>query len=61
MDKFLSVNEICEILKVRRGTVVGWIRAGQLRGFKLGGGRFWRIRERDLNRFIKGGDGETKK
>ena len=53
MDKFLSVYEICGILKVKRGTVIRWIRAGRLRAFKVGGGRLWRIRERDLKRFIK--------
>ena len=62
MDKFLSVYEICGILKVKRGTVIRWIRAGRLRAFKLGGGRLWRIRERDLREFVKGGpDGQTKK
>ena len=62
MDKFLSVYEICGILKVKRGTVIRWIRAGRLRAFKVGGGRLWRIRERDLREFVKGGlDGQTKK
>ena len=62
MDKFLSVYEICGILKVKRGTVIRWIRAGRLRAFKVGGGRLWRIRERDLREFVKGEpDGQTKK
>ena len=55
MESFLSVYEICEILKVKRGTVIRWIRAGRLRAFKLGGGRLWRIRERDLKGLIRGG------
>jgi excisionase family DNA binding protein len=62
MDKFLSVYEICGILKVKRGTVIRWIRAGRLRAFKVRGGRLWRIREWDLREFVKGGpDGQTKK
>jgi len=62
MESFLTVKEICAILKVKRGTVIRWIRAGRLRAFKVGGGRLWRIRERDLREFVKGGpDGQTKK
>ena len=62
MDKFLMVKEICGMLKVKRGTVIRWIQAGRLRAFKVGGGRLWRIRERDLRDFTKGGpDGQTKK
>jgi len=53
MDKFLSVFEICGILKVKRGTVIRWIRTGRLRAFKPGGGRFWRIRKIDFQKFIK--------
>ena len=55
MDTFLTVNEISALLKVRRDTVVSWITAGRLRAFKPGGGRFWRIRRTDFQRFIKGG------
>ena len=55
MDKFLSVFEICGILKVKRGTVIRWIQTGRLRAFKPGGGRFWRIRERDLKQFVRDG------
>ena len=62
MDRFLTVKEICGILRVKRGTAIRWIRAGKLRAFKVGGGRLWRIRERDLREFVKGGpDGHTKK
>ena len=55
MDNFLTVNEISEKLRVQRRTVIRWIRAGQLRAFKPGGGRFWRIREADFKRFIRAG------
>lgn len=54
MDTFLTVNEICGLLKVERDTVVRWIESGQLRAFKPGGGRFWRIRRADFQRFVKG-------
>jgi len=53
MDRFLTVSEIAERLKVERHTVIRWILTGRLRGFKLGGGRFWRVQERDLKKFVK--------
>ena len=55
MDTFLTVNEIATALKVERSTVIRWIESGQLRAFKPGGGRFWRVRRQDFQRFIKGG------
>ena len=55
LGKCLTVVEIAEMMKVSRGTVIRWIKTSRLRAFKLGRGRFWRIRERDLKRFIRGG------
>lgn len=55
MENFLTVKEICGILKVKRGTVIRWIRTGKLQAFKFGGGRVWRIQERNLKMFIRGG------
>jgi len=62
MEKIFTFNETCEYLRVKRRTALRWIYSGRLRAFKLGGGRLWRIRERDLREFVKGGpDGQTKK
>ena len=55
VDKILAVKEIGQRLGVSRGTVIYWIRTGRLKAFKLGGGRLWRIRERDLRKFIRDG------
>ena len=55
MDKFLTVKDVYDLLKVTRGTVIRWIQTGRLRAFKPGCGRFWRIRERDLKKFIRDG------
>lgn len=55
MDKFLTVGEIADILKVERHTVIRWIVSGRLRAFKPGGGRVWRVARNDFQRFIKGG------
>lgn len=57
MENLYSVKEICVILKVKRVLVLRLIHNGQLHAFRLGGGRLWRVRERDLSRFI--GDGST--
>ncbi len=58
MKKFLTVQEVQDLLEVSRGTIIAWIRTGRLRAFKVGGGRLWRIREADLKRFIRG-EGEA--
>ena len=52
MEKIFTFKETCEYLKVKRRTALRWIYSGRLQAFKLGGGRLWRIRERDLKRFV---------
>jgi excisionase family DNA binding protein len=54
MEAIYTIKETVQILKVNRSQVLRWIYSGQLKAFKLGGGRLWRIRERDLKRFIGG-------
>lgn len=55
LDSFLTVEDICALLKVERHTVARWITSGHLRAFKPGGGRFWRVRRADFQRFVRGG------
>jgi excisionase family DNA binding protein len=57
MDRFFSLAEISDILKINKRTLIRWIQNGKLKAFKLGGGRFWRIRERDLKTFLKNKEG----
>ena len=52
METLYSVKEVCGILKVKRVLVFRLIHEGRLLAFKLGGGRLWRIRERNLKRFV---------
>ena len=54
MNKLLTVKEVCELFAVSRGSVIRWIRSGRLAAFKPGWGRFWRVQERDVKKFIKG-------
>lgn len=54
---FMTIKEICGILKVSRQTVIRWIRAKKLRAFKPGRGRAWRVRRADFDEFIEGKHG----
>lgn len=47
----LTAEQVAERLQVREETVYDWLRAGRLRGVKLG--RIWRAREEDLENFIR--------
>jgi len=53
MERYFTVNEIAKALQVHRRTIVNWIESGQLAAIKLAGRRFWRVREKDLRRFLK--------
>ncbi|MGB7296809.1 MAG: helix-turn-helix domain-containing protein [Candidatus Aminicenantales bacterium] len=54
MSKLLTLKDVCEQVHVTRKTVIRWIENNELKAFKLGsGGRLWRIRERDLQAFIR--------
>ena len=52
MDDFMTVKEICELLKCSRGTAIRLIRAGELKAFKLGSGRSWRVTRSALAKFV---------
>ena len=51
MEKLLSPEQVAEILGVSQKMVRDWLRAGRIKGVKLG--RIWRVRESDLEAFIK--------
>jgi site-specific DNA recombinase len=50
-EKLLTPEEVAERVQVAHLTVMGWLRKGKLKGVKAG--RFWRIRERDLEAFLE--------
>ena len=53
-DEVLRVAEVAARLQVTPETVKLWLRAGTLRGFRLGGDRAgWRIRAEDLEAFME--------
>jgi len=51
MDKFLTPNEIAELLKVDPRTVRNWINNNKLEAVKLG--NRWRIKKDDFDKFIE--------
>lgn len=50
----LTLQEVAKELRVSELTVNRWLNKGKLKGFKVG--HKWRIREEDLDDFIKGGE-----
>jgi len=52
--KLLRPEEVAEQLQVSERTIRRWLRAGELRGIRVG--RLWRIRRKDLAAFLDKGD-----
>lgn len=48
-----TTTEVAKMLKVHKNTIMRWIEGGKIKAFKIG--RFWRIKEEDLQKFIEGG------
>lgn len=51
-DQLLTPMEAAARLKVSRLTLGDWLRSGKLKGVKVGS--LWRVRESDLEAFLKG-------
>lgn len=51
MEKLLTPEEAADKLAVSVKTLKDWLRAGKLKGVKVG--RLWRVRESDLEQFIQ--------
>lgn len=51
METLLTVQEAAEKLKVNEFALRKWIREGKIKAAKIG--RFWRIKEDDLEEFVK--------
>ena len=50
-DQYYSIEEVSQILKVAYLTVYRWIKSDKLIAYKAG--KQYRIKEEDLDRFIK--------
>jgi excisionase family DNA binding protein len=52
-DQLLTVPEVATQLRITPKTVRRWLRAGKLRGVRLGGKRVgWRIPQGEVNRLV---------
>jgi len=49
-ERFYTIKEVAELLKVSDGGVRKWLKTGKLKGSKLG--RIWRIKKSDLDEFV---------
>jgi excisionase family DNA binding protein len=55
-ERWFTVEEAAEIMKVSQGTLRDWLRTGQLRGTMLGGRKIgWRIAESEIGRALREG------
>jgi excisionase family DNA binding protein len=54
-EKFLTREEVAAALRVHIRTVERWLKAGNLKGYKLGDGKtaLWRVPERELVAFLE--------
>jgi len=50
IDKLLTIKEVAKILRVGERSVLRYIESGRLRASRIGQ---WRIRESDLEKFLK--------
>lgn len=58
VEKVLTVKEVAEALRVQPETVRVWLRSGRLHGMDLGGRVGWRIRESELERFMRASESD---
>ena len=56
-ERFLTVPEVAERLRMNPETIRVWLRDGRLRGVRPGGKRAgWRIPESEVRRILSGGN-----
>jgi excisionase family DNA binding protein len=52
VEQIYNIKAVCALLMAPRVTVIRWISEGNLKAFKVRGGRLWRFRESDIQRFL---------
>ena len=52
---FLTLEEVAKYFRVHPRTVERWLKKGDLKGYKLGGGKtsLWRIPESEVKKFLE--------
>jgi excisionase family DNA binding protein len=51
LDKVYTPQQAAEILSISDKTLMDWLRAGKIKGVKVG--KYWRIMEADLEEFLR--------
>lgn len=51
LDKVYTVEEVAKILNIHPHTIRLWLKSGKLKGVKVG--RYWRVKENQLQDFLK--------
>lgn len=51
MDKVYTPQQVAEILSISDRTIMEWLRAGRIKGVKVG--KYWRVMEQDLEVFLQ--------
>lgn len=51
--RFLTIDDLCEILVIEKPQAYALLRRGEIRGMKLGGRGEWRIEASELESFIQ--------
>lgn len=59
IERFLTTEQVANILQVHPFTILKFIREGKLKGIKLG--RVYRIKESDVHEFLDHASTKTKK
>jgi len=49
-DKLLTIKEVSKYLRVSERSVLRYIEAGRLKAIKVG---YWRVKEKDLEKFLR--------
>lgn len=50
IDKLFTIEEVAELLRVSKRTVIRYIETGKLKASKIG---FWRVSLKDLREFLE--------
>jgi len=58
MEKLFTLKETAKILRVSERTIMRYLKSGKLKACKLGQ---WRIKESDLEKFLKENSNEKRK
>jgi excisionase family DNA binding protein len=58
VEDLLTVEQAAAKLQIASKTLKDWLRAGRLKGVRLG--KLWRVKERDLEEFVERGSNEDR-